>query len=161
MGTRSFPERTGQQLNPSPSSLDAKSPSHNLAQRNAHSTSAGHPVVPCNAQFRYSCSQLDSAMGTEAGSTCPPEEFERFSNMLSAKARPRIQQGARFVYFDPWAHSSTGMPVKGTPSPFPSDEVANWAKADCFNGRVQSTRKWQVCQYGLSQQKGSPHRGVP
>src|ERR1039458_9953723 len=37
----------------------------------AHSTSADHPVVPCNAQFRSPRSPLDSARGTGAGSACP------------------------------------------------------------------------------------------
>jgi len=46
-------------------------PDRRLMPLPAHSTSADHPVVPCNAQFRYPRSPLDSARGTAAGSACP------------------------------------------------------------------------------------------
>src|ERR1019366_4624541 len=46
-------------------------PDRTLMPLPAHSTSADHPVVPGNAQFRYPRSPLDSARGTGAGSACP------------------------------------------------------------------------------------------
>ena|ERR1035438_5180335 len=46
-------------------------PDRRLMPLPAHSTSADHPVVPCNAQFRSPRSPLDSAMGTGVGSACP------------------------------------------------------------------------------------------
>src|ERR1039457_2253781 len=46
-------------------------PDRRLMPLPAHSTSADHLVVPCNAQFRYSRSSLDSAMRTATGSACP------------------------------------------------------------------------------------------
>src|ERR1039458_3318414 len=46
-------------------------PDRRLMPLPAHSTSADHPVVPCNAQFRGSRSLLDSARETAIGSACP------------------------------------------------------------------------------------------
>ena len=46
-------------------------PDRRLMPLPAHSTSADHPVVPCNAPFRYPRSPLDLAMGRGAGSACP------------------------------------------------------------------------------------------
>src|SRR5664280_895299 len=46
-------------------------PDRSLMPLPAHSTSADHLVVPCNAQFCYPRSPLDSARGTGAGSACP------------------------------------------------------------------------------------------
>jgi hypothetical protein len=52
-------------------------PDRRLMPLPAHSTSADHPVVPCDAQFRYPRSPLDSAMGTGAGSACPGDSAPR------------------------------------------------------------------------------------
>src|ERR1039457_634636 len=46
-------------------------PDRGLMPLPAHSTSADHPVVPCNAQFRSPRSPLHSARGTAAGSASP------------------------------------------------------------------------------------------
>jgi hypothetical protein len=52
-------------------------PDRRLMPLPAHSTSADHPVVPCDAQFRYPRSPLDSAVGTGAGSACPGDSAPR------------------------------------------------------------------------------------
>ena len=52
-------------------SKEGEFPDRRLMPLPAHSTSADHPVVPCDAQFPYPRSPLDSAMGTGAGSACP------------------------------------------------------------------------------------------
>src|SRR5664280_2000512 len=63
-------------------------PDRRLMPLPAHSTSADHPVVPCNAQFRCARSPLDAAMRTGAGSACPGDCAPR-GNV------PRIAAGVR------------------------------------------------------------------
>src|ERR1017187_546942 len=59
-------------------------------------TSADHPVVPCNAQFRSPRSPLDSAMETAAGSACPGDcaprgNGPRIAAGLGAAASPQTR----------------------------------------------------------------------
>src|SRR5664280_3273631 len=71
-------------------------PDRRLMPLPAHSTSADHPVVPCNAQFRYPRLPFDSATGTRAGSACPGDCAPRgnvpyIAAGLGAAASPRTR----------------------------------------------------------------------
>jgi ATP-dependent exoDNAse (exonuclease V) alpha subunit len=71
-------------------------PERRLMPLPAHSTSAGHPVVPCNAQFRCPRSSLDPAMRTAAGSACPGDcaprgNVSHIAAGLGAAAPPRTR----------------------------------------------------------------------
>jgi hypothetical protein len=73
-------------------------PDRRLMPLPAHSTSADHPVVPGNAQFRYPRSPLDSARGTGAGSACPGDcaprgNGPRIAAGLGAAVSPRTRSG--------------------------------------------------------------------
>src|SRR5450759_201163 len=72
-GTTSHPYAALFPMVKNSSSLPRKGsfPDRSLMPLPAHSTSADHLVVPCNAQFRYPRSSLHSARGTAAGSACP------------------------------------------------------------------------------------------
>src|ERR1039458_5839109 len=70
-------------------------PDRRLMPLPAHSTSADHPVVPCNAHFRSLRSSLDSAMGTAVGSACPGDcaprgNGSRIAAGLGAAVSPRV-----------------------------------------------------------------------
>src|SRR5664280_190356 len=71
-------------------------PDRRLMPLPAHSTSADHPVVPCNAQFRSPRSLLDSARETAIGSACPGDCAPRgnvpsIAAGLGAAASPRTR----------------------------------------------------------------------
>jgi hypothetical protein len=77
-----------EQINPvwsnNSSSLPRKGslPDRRLMPLPAHGTSADHPVVPCNAQFRCARSPFDSAMGRLQASP-----FSNRSSFLTLRAR--------------------------------------------------------------------------
>src|ERR1035441_1169659 len=71
-------------------------PDRKLMPLPAHSTSADHPVVPCNAQFRHCGHDLDSARGTAVGSACPGDcaprgNGPRIGAGLGAAVSPRTR----------------------------------------------------------------------
>src|SRR5664280_3545790 len=71
-------------------------PDRRLMPLPAHSNSADHPVVPCNAQFRCARSPLDAAMRTGAGSACPGDcaprgNVPRIAAGLGAAVSPRTR----------------------------------------------------------------------
>src|SRR5664280_2640488 len=63
----------------------------------AHSTSADHPVVPCNAQFRSPRSPLDSARGTGAGSACPGDCAPRGNAWMYGPNQSPVDAGKKSV----------------------------------------------------------------
>src|ERR1019366_6549972 len=79
-------------------------PDRRLMPLPAHSTSADHPVVPCNAPFRSSRWPLDSARGTAAGSACPGDCAPRGNG-------PRIAAGLGAAASPQTRSASTGIPV--------------------------------------------------
>src|SRR5664280_386903 len=78
----------------------------------AHRASSDHPAVPCNAQFRYPRSPLDSARGTGAGSACPGDCAPR-GNVPHIAVRLGAAASLRTLTVGQFSHGVTVFPKHG------------------------------------------------